>query len=139
MMSSPSAPFLGEGHAGLKTGFHAALQHNPGAMHSLHGFTSASGRIRISMLFQLFVDDPPAVRVQILTVCAKFCRSPSCEIHVALPYAPLRGSDALHALLGRFLPRLGPLGNPEAALFFILGLAMRVSVPACCTDMKPAG
>jgi hypothetical protein len=139
MVLLPSAPFLGEGHAGLKTGFHAALQHNPLAMHCAHGFTIVVESFRIQYIFQYFMQSFSASSMQILTVCAKFCRGTSCEIHVALPYPPSRGSDALHALLGRFLPRLGPLGNPEAALFFILGLAIRVSVPACCTDMKPAG
>jgi hypothetical protein len=122
MMLSPSATFLSEGHAGLKTGFFVALQHNIGAMRIAHGFVSASGLSEIMTLFQVFIQHPPDVIAQSLTICAKFCRGPSCEIHVALPYAPLRGRDAPHALPGRFLPRLGPVTLVHRP-FFLPGVA----------------
>ena len=99
-MLSPSATFLSEGHAGLKTGFFVALQQNIGAMRIVHGLASASGSTGIMTLFQLFIQDPPDVITQSLTICAKFCRGPSCENHVALPYAPCEAEMPRMPFLG---------------------------------------
>jgi hypothetical protein len=103
-------------------------------MRIVHGLASAFGCAGIMKIFQLVVQASTDALAQSLTICAKFCRGPSCENHVALPYAPLRGRDAPHALLGRFLPRLGPVTLVHRPFFF-LGLPLGVSTPVDCTDL----
>jgi hypothetical protein len=91
-------------------------------MRIVHGLASAFGCAGIMKIFQLVVQASTDALAQSLTICAKFCRGPSCENHVALPYAPLRGRDAPHALPGRFLPRLGPVTLVHRP-FFLSGVA----------------
>jgi hypothetical protein len=80
------------------------------------GFTKVN--TKIMNIFQLVVQASTDALVQSLTICAKFCRGPSCENHVALPYAPCEAEMPRMPFLG--VSSLD-LGRTTCGPFFLWG------------------